>query len=85
MKKHVYRPKTEQKKIIKMVKVIKMVNKVKFVNREIRRRAVRMVKQFNTIQKEVPKNIPVPLAALYPSQVDRQCGCYSDSCSCYGQ
>lgn len=44
-----YRPKTEQKKIIKMVKVIKMVNKVKFVNKEIRRRAVRMVKQFNTI------------------------------------
>jgi hypothetical protein len=44
VKKHVYRPKTEQKKVIKMVKVTKMINKVKFVNKEIKRRAVRMVK-----------------------------------------
>ena len=64
VKKYVYKPKTYKKKVIKMVKHTRMINKVKYVNKQIKRRAVRMVKQMNTIQKKVPKNIPVPLAAL---------------------
>jgi len=54
----------EMKKVIRMVKVKKMIDQVKYVNKEIKRKAIRMVMQKNTIQKEVPKNIPVPLAAL---------------------
>lgn len=49
VKKYVYKPKTYQKKVIKMVKSIRMENKVKYVNKEIKRKAVRMVTQRNTV------------------------------------
>lgn len=76
VKKYVYKPKTYQKKVIRMVKRTRMDNKVKYVNKQIRRKATRMVKQRNTVQKTVPKNIPVPLAALISKLAYEQCACY---------
>jgi hypothetical protein len=43
VKKTMYRDKTEEKKVIKMVKVKKTIDQVKYVNKEIKRKAVRMV------------------------------------------
>jgi len=51
VKKYVYKPKTFQKKVIRMVKVIRMDNKVKYINKQIRRKATRMVTQRNTVKK----------------------------------
>ena len=75
----------EMKKVIRMVKVKKMIDQVKYVNKEIKRKAIRMVMQKNTIQKEVPKNIPVPLAALSGVQVNNDCGCFKEQCNCLGE
>jgi len=85
VKKYVYKPKTYRKKVVKMVKTTRMVNKVKYVNKQIKRRGTRMVKQINTISKRVPKNIPVPLAALISHMAYEQCACYQKKCACYGE
>jgi hypothetical protein len=64
--------------------------KLKYVRRSVARRAVRMVKEMKTIEKEVPRTIPMPLVEFpianetVKAKAD-SCGCFSDSCECFGK
>ena len=62
-----------------------MDKKVKYINQQIKRKAIRMVKQTNTISRQVPKNIPVPLAALISSLAYESCACFELNCDCHGE
>jgi len=64
--------------------------KLKYVMRHFQRRAVRMVKEMKTIEKEVPRTIPMPLIDFPAAPADvaaqaSQCECFSKSCECFGE
>lgn len=84
VKKTEMRQKKQQKKKIVMEKRMIMRPQLKYVLQQVKRRAVRMVKQMKTTQKEVPKTIPMPIGDL-SGIADPQCGCFSRECDCYGQ
>jgi hypothetical protein len=87
IKKTEMRAKKEEQKRIEMVKRTIMKPQLKYVLQQVKRRAVRMVKQMKSTEKEVPKTIPLPigdLATLSKAEWG-QCSCYQSKCECYGQ
>jgi len=87
IKKTEMRSKKEEQKRIEMVKRVIMKPQLKYVLQQVKRRAVRMVKQMKSTEKEVPKTIPLPIGDLDKLQKPEwgQCSCYQASCDCYGQ
>jgi len=69
-----------------MVERIIQKPQLKYVLEQVKRRAVRMVKEIKATQKEVPKTIPVPIGQLEKllDQSWQNCACFRKSCDCYG-
>ena len=79
--------KKRQQKKIKMVTRTLTRPQLKYVLKSVKRRAVKMVKQMKSTQKEVPKTIPIPIGDLDKllQAKWKDCGCFQKNCQCYGQ
>jgi hypothetical protein len=86
VKKVEMRTKTEKVKKIISVKKMEMKPVLKYVLEIVERRAVRMVKEMKSIEKEIPKTIPVPIGQLSSIMMPswRDCRCFRRDCACIG-
>lgn len=79
---------TKNEVIKKIVQVKKMEMKpvLKYTLETVERRAVRMVKEMKSVQKEIPKTVPVPIGQLSSIMMPswRDCRCFRQDCGCIG-
>lgn len=82
------RPITRKRWVTENVPRVIQKPQLKYVIEHIKRRAVRIVKELKSVEKEVPKTIPVPIGqvSLWEStEYTDKCSCYKADCECYGQ
>ena len=60
---------------------------LKYKTRQVKRKAIRMIEEIKTTEKQIPMTVPVPRGNLDKilDQDRKNCECYKEDCECYGK